>query len=225
MSARGHSSLSTPSSPTISASNHPSCWAAMARWWLSRAKRSMSSRSNPHCRAIISAARNCDISWVPYRLRQPGDPLNGSVAPYFSPAEKPLVSGYWLMFCTPPATTRPQVPLRTACAAKCTACCDEPHCRSTVTPGTVSGRPATRAQVRAMSPAWAPMVSAQPKMTSSMAAGSTPVRSTSERMTCAPRSAGCVLARPPRRRPTGVRIASTRKASAMVAPSPDGTEC
>ena len=45
------------------------------------------------------------------------------------------------MFCTPPATTRSAVPLITACAAKCTACWDEPHCRSTVTPGTSSGRP------------------------------------------------------------------------------------
>src|SRR6516164_3056637 len=47
-----------------------------------------------------------------------------------------------LMFCTPPATTRSAVPLSTAWAAKWTACWDEPHCRSTVTPGTASGRPA-----------------------------------------------------------------------------------
>ena len=47
-----------------------------------------------------------------------------------------------LMFCTPPATTRSSVPDITACAAKCTACCDEPHCRSMVTPGTSSGSPA-----------------------------------------------------------------------------------
>ena len=46
------------------------------------------------------------------------------------------------MFCTPPATTRSAVPLITACAAKCTACCDEPHWRSTVVPGTSSGSPA-----------------------------------------------------------------------------------
>ena len=66
------------------------------------------------------------------------------------------------MFWTPPATTRSLVPLSTAWAAKCTACCDEPHCRSIVTPGTDSGRPAARAAVRAMSPAWAPMASRQP---------------------------------------------------------------
>ncbi len=40
------------------------------------------------------------------------------------------------MFCTPPATTRSAVPDITAWAAKWTACCEEPHCRSTVVPGT-----------------------------------------------------------------------------------------
>ena len=85
------------------------------------------------------------------------------------------------MFCTPPATTRSAVPLSTACAAKCTACWDEPHCRSTVTPGTASGSPAASHAVRAMSPACGPMVSTQPNTTSSTASGSTPVRSSSAR--------------------------------------------
>ena len=76
------------------------------------------------------------------------------------------------MFCTPPATTRSAVPLSTACAAKCTACWDEPHCRSTVTPGTASGRPAASQAVRAMSPACGPTVSTQPNTTSSTATGS-----------------------------------------------------
>ena len=80
-------------------------------------------------------------------------------------------SGSALMFCTPPATTRSLVPLMTAWAAKCTACCDEPHWRSMVVPGTSSGRPAASQQVRAMSPACGPMVSTQPKMTSSTARG------------------------------------------------------
>ena len=75
------------------------------------------------------------------------------------------------MFCTPPATTRSVVPDITACAAKCTACCDEPHCRSTVVPGTSSGSPATSQHVRAMSPACGPIVSTQPNTTSSTAAG------------------------------------------------------
>ena len=44
------------------------------------------------------------------------------------------------MFCTPPATTRSFVPLITAWAAKCTACCDEPHWRSMVVPGHLLGQ-------------------------------------------------------------------------------------
>src|SRR5215831_6325513 len=126
--------------------------------------------------------------------------------------------GIWLMFCTPPATTRSAVPLSTAWAAKWAACWDEPHCRSTVTPGTASGRPAASHAVRAMSPACGPIVSTQPNTTSSTAAGSAPVRASSAAMTCAPRSAGCAPASPPPRRPTGVRTASTRNASATTTP-------
>src|SRR5262245_37773923 len=121
------------------------------------------------------------------------------------------------MFCTPPATTRSAVPDRTACAAKCTACWDEPHCRSTVVPGTCSGSPATSQQVRAMSPACGPTVSTHPKITSSTAAGSTPDRSISALIEAAPRSAGWTPASPPPRRPTGVRTASTMYASATTA--------
>ena len=35
-----------------------------------------------HFSAIISAARNWETSWSPYRARQPGDPANGSAKPY-----------------------------------------------------------------------------------------------------------------------------------------------
>ena len=114
-----------------------------------------------------------------------------------------------LMFCTPPATTRSAVPLMTACAAKCTACCDEPHWRSMVVPGTSSGSPAASQQVRAMSPACGPMASTQPKITSSTAAGSTSMRSNS----CVSgkrAEVGRVDVAAGRRRacPTGVRTAS-----------------
>ena len=40
---------------------------------------------------------------------------------------------------TPAAITMSMVPDITACAAKCSACCDEPHWRSTEVPGTLSG--------------------------------------------------------------------------------------
>src|SRR5689334_16369254 len=67
-----------------------------------------------------------------------------------------------------------------------------------------------------MSPACGPNVSTQPKMTSSTASGSAAgLRSKRAVITCAPRSAGCTCERPPFLRPTGVRTASTRKASRM----------
>ncbi len=112
------------------------------------------------------------------------------------------------MFCTPAATTTSAVPDMTAWAAKCTACCDEPHWRSTVVPGTCSGSPAASQAVRAMSPACGPMASRQPMTTSSTAPGSMPVRSISALRVIAPRSAGWIPASEPFRLPTGVRTAS-----------------
>ncbi len=53
----------------------------MARWWLASANSSISARLMPHFAAIMSAARNCEISWSPYRARQPADPENGSAKP------------------------------------------------------------------------------------------------------------------------------------------------
>ena len=43
---------------------------------------------------------------------------------------------------TPQAIAMSYAPLITPCAAMCAACWDEPHCRSTVMPGTLSGNPA-----------------------------------------------------------------------------------
>jgi hypothetical protein len=117
--------------------------------------------------------------------------------------------GMRLMFCTPPATMTSEVPDRTPWAAKWMACWEDPHWRSTVVPGTSSGSPAASQQVRAMSPAWGPMVSRQPNTTSSTAAGSIPVRSISALIEAAPRSAGCTPASPPFLLPTGVLTAST----------------
>src|ERR1035437_9733255 len=86
-----------------------------------------------------------------------------------------------LMLSTPAATTRSWVPDRTPCTAKWTACWDDPHCRSMVTPGTLSGRPADSQAFLAMSKVCGPICETQPMITSSTAAGSTPVRSISPR--------------------------------------------
>src|SRR5579859_2974526 len=48
--------------------------------------------------------------------------------------------GTRVMLSIPAAMTTSCVPDMTACAANWIACCEEPHCRSIVTAGTVSGR-------------------------------------------------------------------------------------
>ena len=199
---------------SISRSNRPSALAARARSWEARANSSISSRLMSHFSAIISAERNWLTSWSPYRASQPGDSAKGVVKPYCWPTSIAAEIGIALMFCTPPATTRSWVPDMTPWAAKWTACWEEPHCRSMVTPGTWSGRPATSHAVRATSPAWDPIVSQQPMITSSTAPGSTPVRRISAASTWAPRSAEWTSASAPPRLPTGVRTASTMNASA-----------
>jgi hypothetical protein len=119
------------------------------------------------------------------------------------------------MFWTPPATTRSCVPAHHACAAKCTACCDEPHWRSIVVPGTSSGRPAASQHVRAMSPACvADRVDAAEDHV--VDGGRVDARALDERLEHVRAHVGgmlCAEATP--RRPTGVRTASMMYASAM----------
>ena len=98
--------------------------------------------------------------------------------------------GTRVMLSTPPAITRSCVSLITACTAKWIACWPEPHWRSTLVPGTLSGSDDDSTQLRAMFAACAPLCMTQPKITSSIAAGSTPVRATSASSTLPPRSAG-----------------------------------
>src|SRR6202044_494369 len=95
-------------------------------------------------------------------------------------------------------------------------CWLDPHWRSTVTPGTVSGQPAVNSAVRPMSRACSPACITQPQMTSSTIPGSMPALVASPLSTCADSSAGCTPESPPLRLPTGERTASTMTASGMV---------
>ncbi len=113
------------------------------------------------------------------------------------------------MLSTPAAMTQSIVPDITACAAKCSACCDEPHCRSMVTPGTFIGSLEASAAMRPMQPLCWPACSTQPMITSSTSAGSAPLRSTSASITCAARSTGCQPETRPPRLPPAVRAAAT----------------
>ena len=117
--------------------------------------------------------------------------------------------GTRVMLSTPAAMTTSCVPLITACAAKCSACCELPHCRSMLTAGTLSGSDEAITMLRPMWKLCSPTWLTQPAITSSTAAGSMPLRSTSASSTAAPRSAGCHSRKAPPRRPPAVRSAST----------------
>ena len=161
------SSCSRPLVTMISFLKRPSAIAARARRWLSSENCSISSREMFHLSAIICAPTNCDTGWLPKRLTQPSLPEKGSLKPSGFAQTIADEIGICVMVCTPPAMTTSCVPLITAWAAKCTACCELPHWRSMVTPGTCNGSPAASQLVRAMLPASGPMASRQPKMTSS----------------------------------------------------------
>src|SRR6056297_1329821 len=119
--------------------------------------------------------------------------------------------GTQLIISTPPARARSQAPAMIPWAAKSTACCAEPHLRSRVTAGTVSGKPAARTACLPIFPDCSATCMTQPVMTSSIKAGSSWLRSTIPANTLAYRSTGCQCASEPdsRPRPNGVRRIST----------------
>ena len=80
---------------------------------------------------------------------------------------------------TPHAIAMSYAPAITPCAAKCTACWLDPHCRSTVVAGTDQGRPAATQALRVTFVLCSPLCVTQPPMTSSTVAGSMPLRSIS----------------------------------------------
>jgi hypothetical protein len=110
----------------------------------------------------------------------------------------PMTKGARLMLSTPPAIASSTSPARIARAALPTASRPEPQRRLIVVPGTLSGRPARsaamRATLRLSSPAWF----AQPYQTSSTACQSTPLfRCISACSGTAPRSSARTVASAP----------------------------
>ena len=122
------------------------------------------------------------------------------------------------MTSTPEATTTSYAPAITPWAAKCAACCEDPHWRSTVVPGTLSGHPAAKTALRAIFVDCSPACITQPMTTSSIIPGSMPVRSIKAFIVSATKSTGCQSFNFPFRRPRGVRIASTITALNIMAP-------
>ena len=132
-----------------------------------------------------SPRARCPTSRRSARPRCPAARGSGSASVISGPNGKPYLPsatdapiGTRVMFSTPAAMTTSYAPAITPCAAKCAACCDEPHWRSTVVPGTDSGNPAASAALRAMLMPCSPTCMTQPMITSSTSAGSRPLRST-----------------------------------------------
>jgi hypothetical protein len=120
------------------------------------------------------------------------------------------------MDSTPPAAMIGTRSTMTRWAAIAMACMPDEQKRFTVTPPVVTGRPARSAAWRAMFWPVAPSGRAQPRITSSTSAGSTPARSTALAITWPARVAPCVLLKAPRYAlPIGVRAVETMTASAM----------
>ena len=113
------------------------------------------------------------------------------------PSALSITYGARVMDSTPPAMNTSPSPAAIACAALLTAWSPDPHRRLTVWPATSTGSPASSAAMRATLRLSSPAPLAQPKTTSSIAAGSTPVRSTMAPMTIAARSSGRTLASAP----------------------------
>mmetsp|Transcript_471 Transcript_471/g.842 ORF Transcript_471/g.842 Transcript_471/m.842 type:complete len:385 (-) Transcript_471:73-1227(-) len=198
--------LSKPCRGMISLLKCPFLIAEAAFLCDSSANKSISSRF----RSYFFARSSAPMNWLnrdssPYFSWMPRERYG---CPWFRPTLDPI--GTVDITSTPPAMTMSCVSDITACAAKCSACCPEPHCRSTVTPGVVIGsflddNTTLRPTFALCAPTWL----TQPKMTSSTRAPSKPTRSTSASHTVAPRSAGCHLASRPLRRPAAVRTQST----------------
>ena len=86
--------------------------------------------------------------------------------------------GTRLMLSTPPAMMQSATPAMIRSAAVAMVCRPEEQNRLTVWPGTWTGSPALHEATRATFIPCSPSGKAQPRMTSSIRAGSIPVRST-----------------------------------------------
>ena len=200
LTVREPSGPETPGSGTISASKKPAAADARARRWLRSASASCRSRLTPKRSATFSAATPMSGSPRPggancARAKNSGAPT------LFRRAR----SGAVLMLSTPPARYTPPPPAATRREARAIASSPDPHCRSTVRPGTLTGRPASRAASRATFP---PPPTALPITTSATDAGATPVSVSRRRSTGASSSWASMVFRAPWARQIGVRRAA-----------------
>ena len=122
-----------------------------------------------------------------------------------------------LIDSVPPARTTPAKPHMIRSAPYAMACRPEEQKRFTVTADALTGTPARRLAMRATFNPCSASGIAQPMITSSTSAGSTPgARASASRSTTAPISSGLVVRSVPAGAlPTAVRTAETMTASCM----------
>src|SRR5215813_3032772 len=208
------------STGVICSLKYPASVAAAARWWLSAARASWSSRETPK-------------SWATFFAVTPmWQSSNGSVsAPIIASTTTPSCirwpqrmpgSQYWprLIDSDPPATATSQSLSLIACAADTIACSPVPHSRFSVNAGVSTPSPpsiaATRARYMSLTSVWITL----PNITWPTSDGSTPARPTASRTTVAARSQGGTAARPPPYLPIGVRVPDSTKTSRPLSIAP-----
>ncbi|SAL88548.1 hypothetical protein AWB68_08812 [Caballeronia choica] len=121
------------------------------------------------------------------------------------------------MFSWPPAITMSASPAMIALAASITAFRPEPQTLLIVMPGTADGSPALMSDWRAGF--WPdPAVSTWPRITSLICSGFRFARSSTARITAAPRSGAAIFASDPPNLPTAVRAADTITTSVISTP-------
>ena len=122
----------------------------------------------------------------------------------------PMICGMTDIDSVPAAIITSARPRRIWLAASDTACTPEEQKRLMVMPGTVIGRPASNAPIRATFIPCSASGMAQPTMTSPISAGSTPgTWATTDLMTAASMSSGRTFLNMPLRLATGRRVAAT----------------
>src|SRR3972149_6365449 len=127
--------------------------------------------------------------------------------------------GMWCMCSRPPTICTSSAPARIACDACASACKLLPQRRLTVAPAASTGSPAIKPTARATLKPCSRCCCVLPSTTSSMAAGSMPLRSTIARTTATARSSERTSRKTPFSacaRPIGVRQQSTTTAVFIV---------
>ena len=161
---------------------------------------------------VMCGTRSCRFSAVEPITRADGSTSFSATMRGLGSTPSPI--GWRPMCSTPPAMATSYAPMAMPLATVVTAVIAPAHIRSMAKPGTVLGRPASRAAVRPMVRPWSPIwVVAAMATSSTFSGGSCGLRRISSRMQRITRSSARVLAYIPPALPNGVRTPSTKTTS------------